>query len=169
FPLPAPSITTRSSPTINMRFGLNSFLYASPFTNESTKLFKKFKNWGFDTVEIPVEVPSHIDPYHVKKELDRTGLACGSICACMGPGRDLRGVPEEQKAAMEYVKALIDQAAIIGCPSIIGPIYSVVGKADAVEQAQQKTEWQLVVTNLKQLADYAAKKNVQFCIDPLNR
>ena len=33
-----------------MRFGLNSFLYASPFTNESTKLFKKFKDWGFEPI-----------------------------------------------------------------------------------------------------------------------
>ena len=39
-----------------MRIGLNSFLYASPFTNESTKLFAKFKKWGFDTVEIPVQI-----------------------------------------------------------------------------------------------------------------
>jgi D-psicose/D-tagatose/L-ribulose 3-epimerase len=152
-----------------MRFGINSFLFTSPFTNDSTRLFSKFKKWGFDTVEIPVEDPSHIDPYHVKKELAKHKLACGTICACMGPGRDFRGVPEEQKAAMDYCKALVDQAAVIGCPSIIGPIYSVVGKADAVEAAQQKTEWKLVVTNLKQLADYAAKKGVRLCIEPLNR
>ena len=49
-----------------MRIGLNSFLYASPFTTESAKLFAKFKKWGFDTVEIPVEDPSHIDPAKVK-------------------------------------------------------------------------------------------------------
>src|SRR5437660_8074483 len=81
-----------------MRFGINSFLFTSPFTNDSTRLFSKFKKWGFDTVEIPVEDPSHIDPYHVKKELDKHKLACGTVCACMGPGRDFRGVPEEQKA-----------------------------------------------------------------------
>jgi hypothetical protein len=28
-----------------MRIGLNSFLYASPFTTKSTKLFAKFKQW----------------------------------------------------------------------------------------------------------------------------
>ena len=70
---------------------------------------------------------------------------------------------------MTYCKALIDQAAIMGCPRIIGPIYSVVGKADAVEPAQQKTEFALVVKNLKQLAAYAAKKKITLCIEPLNR
>jgi len=152
-----------------MRIGINTFLFTSPFTNEGTKLFKTFKKWGFETVEIPIEDPSHIDPGHLKEELNRHGLACGSICACMGPGRDFRGTLEEQKTAMDYCQAIIDQAAVVGCPRIIGPIYSVVGKADAVEPAQQKEEFTLVVKNLKQLAAYAAQRGVDLCIEPLNR
>jgi len=152
-----------------MRLGINTFLFTSPFTNESTKLFPTFKKWGFETVEIPVEDPSHIDPAHVRRELDKNKLACGSVCACMGPGRDLRGTPEEQKTAMDYCKTLIDQMVVLGCPSLIGPVYSVVGKADAVEPAKQKEEWALVVKNLKELAKYAEQKGVQICIEPLNR
>jgi D-psicose/D-tagatose/L-ribulose 3-epimerase len=152
-----------------MRLGINSFLFTSPFTNASTKLFPRFKKWGFETVEIPVEDPSHIDPVHVKAELDKHGLACGSICACMGPGRDFRGTPEEQKTAMTYCKTLVDQAVVLGNAAIIGPVYSVVGKADAVEPAQQKKEWALVVKNLKELAKYAEKRGIQIFIEPLNR
>jgi len=152
-----------------MRFGINTFLFTSPFTNDSTKLFKTFKKWGFATVEIPIEDPSHIDPAFVKEELDKHGLVCGSACACMGPGRDLRGTPEEQKTAMDYCKTLIDQIVVLGCPSLIGPVYSVVGKADAVEPAQQKQEWALVVENLKELAKYAEARGRQICIEPLNR
>jgi D-psicose/D-tagatose/L-ribulose 3-epimerase len=152
-----------------MRFGINSFLFVSPFVTASTKLFSQFKKWGFETVEIPVEDPSHIDPAAVKAAADKAGIAVGSLCACMGPGRDFRGTAAEQKTATDYVKALIDQAAIIGCPRIIGPIYSVVGKADAVEEKEQKREFDLVVKNLKGLAKYAEKKKVQLCIEPLNR
>ena len=152
-----------------MRLGINTFLFTSPFTNDSTRLFPKFKKWGFQTIEIPVEDPSHIDPAHVKRELDKHGLVCGSVCACMGPGRDFRGTAAEQKTAMDYCKALIDQMVVRGCPSRSGPVYSVVGKADAVEPAQQKKEWALVVKNLKQLANYAEKKGVQICVEPLNR
>ncbi len=152
-----------------MRFGINSFLYTSPFTTDSVKLFSKFKKWGFDTVEIPVEAPEHIDPAKVKAAADKAGLAIGSICACMGPGRDFRGTPEEQATGMTYCKALVDQAAIMGCPRLIGPIYSVVGKADAVEPEQQKVEFALVVKNLKELAAYAATKGITLCIEPLNR
>src|SRR5215510_8447851 len=152
-----------------MRIGINTFLFTSPFTTESVKLFPTFRKWGFKTVEIPIESPEHIDPVKVKAAADKHGLAIGSVCACMGPGRDFRGTPAEQRTAMEYCKAVIDQAAIMNCPRVIGPIYSVVGKADAVDPKQQKKEFATVVKNLKQLAAYAARKRVTLCIEPLNR
>jgi D-psicose/D-tagatose/L-ribulose 3-epimerase len=152
-----------------MRFGLNTFLYASPFTTESVKLFPKLKKWGFETVEIPVEALEHIDPVKVKAAADKAGLAIGSVCACMGPGRDFRGSEAEQKTAKDYVLGLIDQAAALGCPSIIGPVYSVVGLADAHDDAEKKQQFDLVVKNLKPIAKYAESKGVQICIEPLNR
>lgn len=152
-----------------MRFGINTFLFTSPFTNDSTKLFPMFKKWGFDTIEIPVEDPSHLDPAYVKAELDRHGLVCGSVCACMGPGRDFRGSAEDQQTAMTYCKALLDQMVVLDCPSLIGPVYSVVGRADAEDDKAKKTQWKLVVKNLKQLAKHAVKTGRQICIEPLNR
>ena len=152
-----------------MRFGINTFLFTSPFTTKSTSLFPKFKKWGFETVEIPIEAPEHVDSIKVKTALDRNGLVCGSVCACMGPGRDFRGTGKDQREAMKYCKALIDHMVNLGCPSLIGPVYSVVGKADAVEPKQQKKEFALVVKNLKVLAAYAEKKGVQICVEPLNR
>ena len=152
-----------------MRIGINSFLYTSPFKTENVKLFSKFKKWGFDTVELAIEDPAHIDPVKVKAAADKAGLVIGSICAAMGPGRDFRGTPEEQKTSMDYLCGLIDQATLLGFPKLIGPLYSVVGKADAVAPAQQKIEWALVVKNLKVLAKYAEAKGVLMCVEPLNR
>ena len=37
--------------------GINTFLFTSPFTNDSVKLFATFADWGFDTVEIAAEDP----------------------------------------------------------------------------------------------------------------
>ena len=152
-----------------MRIGINSFLFVSPFTTESVKLFPKFKKWGFDTVELPIEAPEHIDAAKVRAAADKAGLAIGSVCACMGPGRDFRGSAEDQKTAMAYCKALIDQMVVLGCPSLIGPVYSVVGLIGAHDEAEKKEQFALVVKNLKVLAAYAAKKGVDLCIEPLNR
>ena len=152
-----------------MRLGINTFLFTSPFTNDSTKLFKQFKQWGFDTIEIPIEDPSHIDPAHVKRELDKYGLVCGSVCACLGPDRDLRGTPKQQKTSLDYLKAVIDQMVVLDCPAVVGPVYSSVGRADAVPAAEYKKQWQAVVKNLKTLAAYAQKRGKVICMEPLNR
>jgi len=152
-----------------MRFGINSFLFVSPFITESVKLFPQFKKWGFDSVEIPIEDPSHIDPKKVKAALDKNKLVCGTICACMGPGRDFRGSAADQNTATAYIKALIDQAVVLGCKAIIGPIYSVVGLIGSHDDATKKKHFDLVVKNLKPLAKYAEKKGVMLCIEPLNR
>ena len=135
-----------------MRFGINSFLFTSPFTSRSTSLFPKFKKWGFDTVEIPVEDPIHINPKTVKAALDRNGLVCGSVCACMSPDRDLRGTAKQQKEGLAYMKALIDQMVVLDCPSLIGPVYSAVGRADAVPAKEYAQQWKTVVKHLKTLS-----------------
>jgi D-psicose/D-tagatose/L-ribulose 3-epimerase len=152
-----------------MRLGINTFLFTSPFTTQSTKLFPKFKKWGFDTVEIPIEDPSHIDPARVKKELDRHGLVCGTICACMGPDRDFRGTPQQQKTAMRYMKAVIDQMVVLNCDALVGPVYSSVGRADAVPPQEYKKQWKAVVKNLKEICKYAQARGKVICMEPLNR
>jgi D-psicose/D-tagatose/L-ribulose 3-epimerase len=133
------------------------------------KLFSKFKNWGFDTVEIAVESPDHIDPKKVKGALDKTGLACGSICACMGPDRDLRGTTRQQQTGLKYMMAVIDQMVTLDCPSLIGPVYSSVGRADAVPAPEYKQQWRTVVKNLKTLCAYAGDKGKKITLEPLNR
>jgi D-psicose/D-tagatose/L-ribulose 3-epimerase len=57
----------------------------------------------------------------------------------------------------------------LDCPSLIGPVYSAVGRADAVPPAEYKQQWKTVVKNLKALCKYAEKRGRQVCLEPLNR
>jgi D-psicose/D-tagatose/L-ribulose 3-epimerase len=152
-----------------MRLGINTFLFASPFTNKSTRWFRQIKDMGFDTVEIPVEDPSHFDPAKVRVDLEKAGLVCGSLCACVSADRDLRGTSRQQQGGLKYFKALIDMAVVLDCPSIIGPIYSAVGRAEPVAPSEYRKQWRTVVRHLKTLADYAQDNGRQLCIEPLNR
>ena len=152
-----------------MRFGINTFLFTSPFTNESTSFFKQFKTWGFDSVEIALEHESHIDAAFVKAELERYGLVCGTLCGAFGPGRDLRGTTEEQQASMDYIQHLIDAMSTLGASVLAGPLYSVVGRADFVPEKERKDQWKLVAKNLKRVCQYAQKKGKKIALEPLNR
>lgn len=152
-----------------MRFGINTFLFTSPFTNESITLFPRFKTWGFDSVEIALEDPSHINPPMVKRALEDNGLVCGSICAAMGPGRDLRGSAKEQDAALSYLKGVLDVMPTLGCRMLAGPLYSSVGRAGVETAKAHQQQWELVVKHLSNLSMCAAEAGLQLAIEPLNR
>lgn len=152
-----------------MRFGINTFLFASPFKDRDARLFRQFRRWGFTSVEIAIEDPRHVKPGVLKKELEDAGLVCGSVAACFGPGRDLRGSAAEQKASSDYVLRILDQMAELNCATVIGPLYSAVGRADAVTQAERKRQWRTVVKNLRPLCARAGELSQQICLEPLNR
>lgn len=152
-----------------MKFGINTFLFTSPFTTKDIFLFPKFKKWGFDSVEIALEDVSHIDPFVVKQALDDNDLTCNTICAALGPGRDLRGSIQDQESSMKYLMDVMDVMTVLGSSVLAGPIYSTVGRAELVSKEDYKFQWDLVVKNLEKLATYAGSNNFKLAIEPLNR
>jgi D-psicose/D-tagatose/L-ribulose 3-epimerase len=152
-----------------MRFGINTFLFTSPFTNRSTRLFPRFKQWGFDSVEIAVEDPAHIDPLRIKAELDRHGLVAGSLCACFPPSRDLRGTARQQRDCKAYIRQLIEMMPALDCRTLIGPLYSATGRAEMVETRERRSQWRTVVRNLKELCPVAEAHGCRIAMEPLNR
>jgi D-psicose/D-tagatose/L-ribulose 3-epimerase len=77
--------------------GINTFLFTSPFTNDSVELFASFADWGFDSVEIAAENPSALDATIIKAALSKNNLRCISVAAAFGPDRDLRGTQNNNK------------------------------------------------------------------------
>ena len=152
-----------------MKFGINTFLFKSPFTTADFALFTKFKKWGYDSVEIALEDASHIHPATLKKALEDNGLICGSMCGAMGPGRDLRGSKKEQQTAIDYIKSVLDVMAEVGSPVLAGPLYSTVGRAEPTEAQDYEKQWKTVVGHLQTLSDYAKQRNIKLAIEPLNR
>jgi len=135
----------------------------------SARLFRRFKAWGFDSVEIPVEELGHIRPEFIKKQLAGNDLACAAVCACMGPGRDLRGTARQQQTAMAYLNGLLEITAMMGVRSMVGPLYSVTGRAEAVGRSEYRQQWRAVCRHLKELCRRAEELRIQICIEPLNR
>ena len=152
-----------------MRFGINTFLFTSPFTNESTKLFKSFKKWGFDSVEIAVEhrVRHRSRLREVRVEPSRTTQqhALRRIWTRPRPPRNQRGAG----ACLDYVHKLIDIMTVLDSSVLVGPIYSAVGRAEYVPAKERKSQWKQVVQHLKTLCRYAEKKKKIIALEPLNR
>ena len=122
-----------------MKFSINTVLFVSPFTNSDTRLFAKFKKWGFDAVELLIEDSAHIDPVLVKRALRKNGLACGSVAAAINPQRDLRGTAASQRNGVKYLCQLIDQMMILDARVLGGLVYSYVGRARGLFFRRQKS------------------------------
>lgn len=153
-----------------MKFGINTFVWVSPCTTADVRdLAPVVKQMGFDILEIACENPALLNPAEIKIILKENHLE-GIICGAFGPDRNLASQnPVFVENARQYIRWLIDAAAEIGSPIVCGPMYSAVGKEHLENEADRQAEWQRSVAGVREMAQYAAPKNVKLALEPLNR
>ena len=153
-----------------MKFGVNTFVWVSPFTTEDAQeLASKVKGFGFDTLEISCEDPGKINLESVKAVLAEHDLNV-VVCGAFGPERNLSSDnPVYAENARKYITWLIDAADFLGAKVVIGPMYSSVGKAHIEDPDEREKEWQRAVVGIRALADYAETKHIKLALEPLNR
>ncbi|SHI98624.1 sugar phosphate isomerase/epimerase family protein [Pseudozobellia thermophila] len=153
----------------SIKLGVSTWLWQSPFTNESVSLFPKIKALGFDLVEIPVEDPKLIDAKVVKDALAKNGLSA-SVCGVFGPTKDLTSDDVQlHKNCFDYVEKCFELCAALGVDFLAGPMYSSVGKARMVPDEQRRAEWELAVKNLRKVCALAKGFGQSIALEPLNR
>jgi D-psicose/D-tagatose/L-ribulose 3-epimerase len=153
-----------------MKFGVNTFVWVSPCTTAAVKdLAPKVKELGFDIFEISVENPALLDVAQIKTELKKNDLL-PIVCGAFGPDRNLcSNNPMYVDNAKTYIRWLIDAADELGSPVVCGPMYSSVGKEHLEDDIARKAEWDLAVSGVREMAQYAKPKAVRLALEPLNR
>lgn len=153
-----------------MKFGINTFVWVSPCTTEDVKkLAPRVKQMGFDILEISCEDPGQLDIHEVKAILIENHLEA-IICGAFGPERNLASSnPQFVENSKRYIRWLVDAAVETGSPVVCGPLYSAVGKEHLEKEPERKAEWDRSVANVREMAEYAAPKDVKLAMEPLNR
>ena len=150
-------------------YGINTFIWASPFKTQHLSYLDTAKKLGFDLVEIPIEGENDIDYKKAAEAYKRTGLQC-SVCSVMGPDRDPAHEDEaKQKTGVSYLKHLVDAAVAMKAKFVVGPHYAAVGRQWQATPDQRKRDLERCTKNLKQVAKYAEDKGIIFAVEPLNR
>ncbi len=153
-----------------MKFGISSYVFTSPFGNDPYGQFKKAKDMGFDIYEIAVEDFSIIDADGILKAKERTDIDLSTMCGAFGEKNDISSENSAyRKEGVQYLKDLVDLAAIIGAKVVAGPMYASVGKARMTTPAEKEQQWTWAVENMRIAADYAGEKDIKLAIEPLNR
>ena len=150
-----------------MKFGFNLLLWTGHVTQEHSGLIRKIKAAGYDGVEIPV-FEGNPDHYaRLGDLLDKIGLE-RTVVSVFGAGKNpLSADLAEQKAAMDYAKWYVDCSVALGAPILGGPMHSQLGHFTGV--GATKKEIRRGVSFHRRVGDYAAKKNVRFALEALNR
>lgn len=146
--------------------GVNTWVWTSPLTDGGlAELAPRVSDWGFDVIELPVERPGDWDPHRAAELLASLGLKA-TVCLVMPPGRELvesDTVTETQ----DYLRQVVDVAAVLGSPVAAGPAYSSVGRTWRIENRSKV--YAELRENLAPVVEYAAANNVRIAVEPLNR
>lgn len=152
-----------------MQFGASTFIWTSPFSSAKLDVIDHAKALGFDIIEICVEDPATIDPGAILARLQGTGMKA-TVCGAFGPDRDISADEASvRESGMAYLRRCIEIAAALGAPSVVGPMYSAVGKTRMLEPSERQKQWRLAVENLQRAAAFAAGHGVTLGLEPLNR
>ena len=153
----------------DIKYGVSTWLWQSPFDTASISLFPKIKEMGYDIVEIPVEDPRLVDGEIVKKALADNDLA-PTVCGVFGPTKDFTSDDASlHKNCFRYIEQCFELCAILEVDFLAGPMYSAVGKARMVSKEQRKIEWELAVSNLYKVCEMAKGFGQSIALEPLNR
>jgi D-psicose/D-tagatose/L-ribulose 3-epimerase len=151
-----------------MKTGFNLLLWTAHITAEHTPILKSIKKAGYDSVEVPI-FEGEVDHYaRLGELLDGLGLE-RSVVGVLGPSGKNPLSPDKvaRDAAVAYTKQVIDCSAALGAKIIAGPMHSEIGyfTGEGASAAERKRG----VSFHRRVGDHAAKKDVRFAIEALNR
>ena len=151
-----------------MKTGFNLLLWTTHVTAEHTAILKGIKKAGYDTVEIPVFEGTPEYFARIGGLLDELGLE-RSVVSVIGPSgkNPLSADTAARAAAVDYVKWVIDCTEAVGAHLIVGPMHSELGYFSG--HGPTAVERKRGISFHRRVGDYAAKKDVRFALEALNR
>jgi D-psicose/D-tagatose/L-ribulose 3-epimerase len=152
-----------------MPLGLSTFVLGSPFSDADVSVFGKVRGWGYDLVEVCIEVPAVLRASSVASAAADEGLSV-LVCGAFGPDRDVSHEDEERRrGGLDYLRQCIDFAAEVRSPLVSGPMYAPTGQTRLLDSSERSVQWARAVDSLAEVARYAQAANVSLAIEPLNR
>lgn len=150
-------------------FGASTYLWVSPFGDDTLHLARHARELGFDVLEICIEQPSRVSAEAVSAAAGDAGVAV-SVCGAFGPERDVSHEERSvRRSGLDYLRGCIDLAAAVGSPHVAGPMYSATGKARLLSPSEREQQRRWAVASLREAGEYAGERGVSLAIEPLNR
>jgi len=124
---------------------------------------------GFDSIEFHLRDPKNdVDSGELKALVDSTGLIVSSLGTGQAYGAEGLSITSPDKSvrarAIQRLKDHVDLSAVIGGYVIIGSMRGVICEGSTLAETDR-----YMLESMKELADYAAKYDVHFAIEAIDR
>jgi D-psicose/D-tagatose/L-ribulose 3-epimerase len=146
-------------------FGINMLVWSGQLDSEEMARLPRIRAMGYSSVELPIFAPDDLEPAPIATALQDAGLTC-TISTALPPGVTLIDAAVTP-AGLEFLTAVIRQAAALGASLVCGPLALPVGELRG--RGYLPTEWDTCVHSLRQAGEVAARHGVELAFEPLNR
>ena len=151
-----------------MKTGFCMLLWTTHVTERHRPILEDLKKTGYDGVEIPIFEGSPDHYARVGKMLDEIGLGRTGITVIPTPDKNpLSPDAAARKAAVDYLKYIVDCTAALGANCVGGPMIQPLGHFSG--KGPTNTERSRARAVHRKVGDYAQKQDVRLAVEAVNR
>jgi D-psicose/D-tagatose/L-ribulose 3-epimerase len=152
-----------------MKLGAHIYLWTERWSDAGTGLFACARGLGLDMIELSVGLDVKFSAVTTRRAAEAAGIGL-----LVGPGgewpvgADLSDdEPANRRAALEFHRGIINQAAELGAVAYCGALYGRPGKV--LRRCPPPDEFPRTAEGLHTLAEHAEKAGVKLVIEPMSR
>ena len=151
-----------------MKFGMNLLLWTGDDTEERMfPVYESLAAMGFDGVELTFFAGEPDDYAKLGERLDGLGLERTAVCIRNPEDDPISPDPAVRKNAVAATKHAVDCAVAAKSSLLAGPFYAAIGQFSGAPPTGD--EWKRCVDYLREVAEYAAARDVTLALEFLNR
>jgi D-psicose/D-tagatose/L-ribulose 3-epimerase len=150
-----------------MKIGMNLLLWTTHVTEEHYPQLEHIKSAGFDGVEIPIFTGEDAHYQKLRRRLDELQLKSSTVAVMTPDASAISADPAIRNAAVERLKKIVRQSAILGADILCGPLHQALGIFSGTGPTEEEFERAAEVHRV--VADEAQRLNVCLAIEFLNR
>lgn len=152
---------------MGLSYAVHAYAWTGHWSNDTLHLADHAKELGFDILEVPLMEIEGVDPDAIAKRADSVGIGLCTSTACSRE-QDI-AMPDEEvrRRGIDYLKQCVAKTADMGATVFTGVIYSAIG--GKLEAMPDQGYYNRSAEALREVAQYAAERNVSLGIEPVNR
>ncbi len=149
------------------RLGLNTWLWASTFTEKHLFCIKEAERLGAEALDFSINDPFLFPVEEAARQLKKTRLEAVTSTAMPRQVNPISPDAMERAAAVKYMRRLIDVTDRLGARVTGGVNYAASGYFTGKLRSQQEIEW--CATYLRTVCAYARQFGITVAVEPVKR